>query len=151
MKKILIVFLLMITAVSFCFADSEELEMYSYLYQGARTNGEQLSLLQVMMELNLAGAGDFYANALHRLVLDYSNISGATAKEQADEQAIILAGLLGQEKHQAAGPDLWRVATTFSNPLVRAEALMALGKIRATGFLPQVIKVLQDLNGAPVS
>jgi hypothetical protein len=28
---------------------------------------------------------------------------------------------------------------------------MALGKIRATGFLPQVIKVLQDLNGAPVS
>jgi hypothetical protein len=148
MKNFLIVFLL-ITAVFFCFADSEELELYNYLYQGARSNEEQLSLLQVMTELKLTGAGDFYANALHRLVLDYPNLSGATAREQADEQAIILAGLLGQEKHAAAAPDLWRVVNNFSDPLVKAEALMALGKIRATGFLPQVVKILQDLNGAP--
>jgi hypothetical protein len=149
MKKFLIVFLFFITAASFCFAGPEELELYNYLYQGARTHEEQLSLLQVMMELKLTGAGEFYADALHRLVLDYPNISGATAREQADEQAIILADLLGQEKYTAAAPDLWRVASTFSNPLVKAEALMSLGKIRAAAFLPQVVQVLQDLNGAP--
>jgi hypothetical protein len=148
MKKVLIIFLFTI-AVSFSFADSEEIDLYNYLYQGALTHEEQLSLLQTMAEAKLTGAGDFYANALRRLVVEYPNINGATEKEVADEQALVLAGLLGQEKYTAAGPDLWRTTGVFSNPLVKAEALMALGKIQAKAFLPQVIKVLQDLNGAP--
>ena len=39
----------------------------------------------------------------------------------------------------------------FSAPLVKAEALMALGKIRATNYLPQVIRVLQSVNAAPTT
>ncbi|MDR1318487.1 MAG: hypothetical protein LBJ90_02595 [Treponema sp.] len=148
MKKFLIVFLFLITA-SFSFADSEEIDLYNYLYQGALTHEEQLSLLQTMAESKLTGAGDFYSRALHRLVIEYPNVSGATAREVADEQAIVLANLLGQEKYAAAGPDLWRAVDVFSNPLVKAEVLMALGKIQARAFLPQVIQVLQALNGSP--
>jgi hypothetical protein len=145
MKRLFTIILLALVAV-WGFAGSEELEIYSYLYDGALTNSEQLAILQNVAELKITGAGEFYAGALHRLVTGYQTIRDVTEKSAADEQATLLAELLGNEKHNAAAPDLWRVVETFADPLVKAEALMALGKMRATAFLPQVIKVLADLN-----
>ncbi|MDR2258541.1 MAG: hypothetical protein LBE14_05270 [Treponema sp.] len=145
MKRFLIILLITVSA-AVCFAASEELEIYSYLYNGALTNTEQLAILQNVAELKLTGAGEFYADALHRLVLDYQNIRNVTEKSAADEQAQLLAELLGNEKYNAAAADLWRTVESFSDPLVKAEALMALGKMRAAAFLPQVIRLLSDLN-----
>ncbi|MDR1277591.1 MAG: hypothetical protein LBK02_02450, partial [Treponema sp.] len=145
MKPFIAVILLTVSAV-FGFAESEELDIYTYLYNGALTNSEQLAILQNVAELKISGAGEFYAGALHRLVTDYQNIRNVTEKSAADEQVQLLAELLGNEKHNAAAPDLWRVVETFSDPLVKAEALMALGKMRAVAFLPQVVKLLTDLN-----
>ncbi|MDR1100584.1 MAG: hypothetical protein LBL28_08900, partial [Treponema sp.] len=145
MKPFVAVILLAVSAV-FGFADSGELDIYTYLYNGALTNSEQLAILQNVAEQNISGAGEFYAGALHRLVTDYQNIRNVTEKSAADEQVQLLAELLGNEKHNAAAPDLWRVVETFSDPLVKAEALMALGKMRAAAFLPQVVRLLTDLN-----
>jgi hypothetical protein len=145
MKRLFTIVLLALVAV-WGFAGSEELEIYSYLYNGALTNTEQLAILQNVAELKITGAGEFYASALHRLVTGYQNIRDVTEKSAADEQASLLAELLGNEKYNAAAADLWRVQESFSDPLVKAEALMALGKMRATAFLPQVVKVLADLN-----
>jgi hypothetical protein len=145
MKRFLIV-LLIVTGTVLCFAGSEELEIYTYLYNGALTNTEQLAILQNVAELKLSGAGEFYANALRRLVTDYQNIRNAGEKNAAGEQAHLLSELLGNEKYNAAAADLWRTVESFPDPLVKAEALMALGKMQAAAFLPQVIKVLADLN-----
>jgi hypothetical protein len=145
MKRLFTIVLLALVAV-WGFAGSEELEIYTYLYNGALTNTEQLDLLQNVAELKISGAGEFYAGALHRLVTSYQNIRDVTEKNAANEQALLLAELLGNEKYNAAAPDLWRTVESFTDPLVKAEALMALGKMRATAFLPQVIKVLADLN-----
>jgi len=138
---------LFICAAVFCFADSEELEMYSWLYNNAQTHGEQLALLQGMSSGNLSGAGEFYGNALARLVAVYGNIRNVSERLYAENQAILLASLVGKEKYEGAASNLWRMYTAFSDPLVKAEALMALGQIRATQYLPQVVKVLDDLNG----
>jgi HEAT repeat protein len=104
-----------------------------------------------MAEAKLTGAGEFYAKALRRLVSEYNNIRNVTEKNAAAEQAMILSALLGAEKYTQAAGDLWLVVEAFTEPLVKAEALMALGKIRATNYLPQVIRVLQSVNIAPTS
>jgi hypothetical protein len=145
MKRFLIILLITVSA-AVCFAGSEELEIYTYLYNGAATNTDQLAILQNVAELKLTGAGEFYAGALHRLVIEYQNIRNVTERSAAEEQAQLLAELLGNEKYNAAAADLWRTVESFSDPLVKAEALMALGKMRATAFLPQVIRLLADLN-----
>jgi hypothetical protein len=145
MKRVITIVLL--TAVAaFGFAGSEELELYAYLYDGALTNSEQLAILQNVAGLKISGAGEFYAGALRRLVTTYPNVKSVTERSAADEQAMLLSQLLGDEKYSPAAPDLWRTVEDFTDPLVKAEALMALGKIRAAAFLPQVIKVLADLN-----
>ena len=151
MKKLIILLVLITFAAAFGFAGAEEVDIYAYLYNASLTNSAQLDILQQMAEAKLTGAGEFYAKALRRLVSEYKNIRNVTEKNAADEQAMILSALLGAEKYTQAAPDLWLVVEAFSAPLVKAEALMALGKIRATNYLPQVIRVLQSVNAAPTT
>jgi hypothetical protein len=102
-----------------------------------------------MAEARLTGAGEFYAKALSRLVTEYMNIKDDTERGYAAEQAKILSVLLGTEKYTPAAADLWSVVEKFSDPLVKAEAMMALGRIRAMTYLPQVIRVLESINADP--
>jgi len=151
MKKLGVFFILIIMAAALSFAASEEVQVYEYLYNAAPTNAGQLDILQNMVESRLTGAGEFYAKALRKLVSEYKNIRDVTQKNAADEQAMLLSALLGAEKYTQAASDLWLVVDGFSAPLVKAEALMALGKIRATNYLPQVIRVLESLNTSPTA
>jgi hypothetical protein len=151
MKKLFILFTLLAVAAVFGFAGAEEVDVYAYLYNASLSNSAQLDILQSMAEAKLTGAGEFYATALRRLISEYKNVRNVTERNAAAEQAMILAALLGVEKYTQAAPDLWLVVEAFSEPLVKAEALMALGKIRATTYLPQVIRVLQSVNAAPTS
>jgi hypothetical protein len=154
MKRLFIVLsLICCIALTGFAASAEDLEIYTYLYENSRTIPDQLGILTVLQTLKLNGAGEFYAKALNRLVIQYPTIlSGPTVEKlAADDLAQALAALVGEEKYTAAAPDLWRTVGAFSSPLVKAEALIALGKLRATAFLPQVIRVLQDLNAAPPS
>jgi HEAT repeat protein len=149
MKKTSITLLLMCFVSSLVFSGTEEVDVYAYLYRTSVTNSAQLDILQNMAEAKLTGAGEFYASALRRLVSEYSNIRNSTEKNAAAEQAMILSALLGAEKYSPAAADLWLVVDGFAEPLVRAEALMALGRIRAVNYLPQVIRVLDNLNLKP--
>ena len=151
MKKLVVILVLMIAAAALSFAATEEVQVYEFLYNAAPNNAGQLDILQSMVESRLTGAGEFYAKALRKLVSEYNNIKDVTQRNAADEQAMLLATLLGAEKYTQAASDLWLVAEGFAAPLVKAEALMALGKIRATNYLPQVIRVLESLNTAPTA
>jgi hypothetical protein len=149
MKKSIVICILMMSAAVWGFAASEDVDVYAYLYNTAVTNSSQLDILQNMSEARLSGAGDFYAKALRKLLSEYKNIKDVTQRNAADEQAILLSTMLGSEKYSSAAADLWLVVDGFSSPLVKAEALMALGKIRAVNYLPQVIRVLESLNTSP--
>jgi hypothetical protein len=155
MKKVLMVLLLTCFVSALVFSGTEEIDVYRYLYRNSEKNVDQLDILQNMAEAKLTGAGEFYAWALRQLVLRYKNIisskdrDATTEKYAADEQAKILAALIGAEKYTPAAADLWFVADSFTDPLAKAEALMALGRIRATGYLPHVIRVLDNLNVTP--
>ena len=151
MKKLGVILVLMIAAAALSFAATEEVQVYEFLYNAAPTNAGQLDILQNMAESRLTGAGEFYAKALRKLISEYNNIKDVTQRNAADEQATLLSALLGAEKYTQAAADLWLVVDTFSAPLVKAEALMALGKIRATNYLPQVIRVLESLNTSPTA
>jgi len=155
MKKVLLVLLLMCFVSALVFSGQEEIDVYRYLYRNSEKSIDQLDILQNMAEAKLTGAGEFYAWALRQLVQKYKNIlnskekDATTEKYAADEQAKILSALLGAEKYTPAAADLWFVVDGFTDPLVKAEALMALGRIRATNYLPQVIRVLDNLNLTP--
>jgi hypothetical protein len=145
MKRIFAVCVLISIAV-LGFSASPEMDVYSQIYDSAQTQQEKLGILQTIIEEKIDGAGEFYAKALHALVLGYGNIRGSTEINAANEQAIILSSQVGTEKQTGSAEDLWRVVQQFPFPLARAEALMSLGKIQAKAYLPQVITLLRNIN-----
>ncbi|MDR1948287.1 MAG: hypothetical protein LBQ38_02740 [Spirochaetaceae bacterium] len=148
MKRLISFGLLIVTAVTL-FGASEELEMYTRLYNLSTSGADRLGIINQVAESNISDSVEFFTMALDRLVTSYPTTSGSTELGIADESARRLAGLLGDAKYLPAAGNLWRVANSFSNPLVRGDAISALGKIEATAFLPQIVKILTDLNETP--
>ena len=146
MKKFIFICVLFIMAAAF--SGAQEMERYWQLYNTATTNTDQLGILEMLSRQNISGMGEFYVRALRRLVAGHANIRGATQINAADGQAMILSAAIGNEgpSAAAAASDLWLVVDRFRDPLVRAEALAALGKIEAREYLPHVIRVLNDAN-----
>ena len=133
------------------FAQSDEMAAWIDAYNSVQTIEEQLVYIQIVAEGNYAGAEDFYAMALDKLILQYPDFSTRPEWTAADSAARILAAHLGEAKYPQAAPNLWQMVDYFDNSLVKAEALMALGKIGDKTYLPHVIQLLKDLNTQPQS
>jgi HEAT repeat protein len=138
------------------FADSEELQMYTDLYNGAGTIAARLAVLRQAAEAKLPDSAEFFARALTRLNTEYPDIKTNSERDAADASARLICPILGDAKYADAGPDLWRLANSMvtlppsqNSPLIRADAIMALGRANAVAFLPQVVLLLEDLNSSP--
>jgi hypothetical protein len=128
------------------FSQSGELALYTDLFNNADTVSGQLLILQEVRDANIAGTEDFYAAALNRLLSEYPNVRTTNERNAADESARLLVNALGNEKNTSLGGALWRTVEIFSNPLIKADALVALGRTGDTAYLPQVVQLLSDLN-----
>lgn len=132
-------------------AGAQELDVYAMIYRNSANQAERYAVLRNVAEAKLAGAGSLFAEALAQLLLEQPNFRTAAERETADASARLLCSLLGESKHAASAGDLWRVVQNFDNPLVKADALVALGQTRSAELLPQVVKTLNDLNLSPSS
>ncbi|MDR2793415.1 MAG: hypothetical protein LBB61_07090 [Treponema sp.] len=144
MKRLIIIALLSFT-VPALFAD-EELDFYTEQFNNAGTVLEQLGVVKTVVNQNMSDADSFYATALNRLLFEYPNVKSAQDRQAADETAILLVQQLGKDKYTESGQNVWRVVKTFSNAMVKSEALIALGQMNATDLLPHVVQLLVDTN-----
>lgn len=130
---------------------NEELDVYTSIYRMATTPAERYAVLRNVADAKVSGAGALYAEALTDLLVTYPTIKSNSDRETADANARLLVTLLGESKYQAAAGDIWKVADTFQNPLVAADALVALGSMRSEEYFPFVLRTLEGLNLKPTS
>jgi HEAT repeat protein len=130
---------------------SGELQMHLDLYRNAGTWGEKQGILQEVVREAPAGAERFYAEVLRSMLVGYSSISGTQDLDAADSIARITVEKLGEAKYSDAAVDINKVVITVRNPVVRSAAMLALGQMQAKEYLPQIIQILQDINGRPAS
>ena len=145
MKRIMMVCLLVFMGISL-FGASEQTEMFIQLFTMADTTVNRLGVIRQAVEANLSDGVEFYAAALDGLVSDYPNVRGNQEIAAADDAVRILGEKLGDAKHLPAAGTIWRVYQAFSNPIVKGDMLVVLGRMGATDYLPQAVQVLQDLN-----
>ncbi|MDR1565968.1 MAG: hypothetical protein LBS48_01635 [Treponema sp.] len=150
MKRIIILVLLAFAGTAL-FAQSDELAVWSEMFDNAKTLEEQLVYVKTVSDSNLSGAEDFYAKALDRLVLECPNIKTRSEWDAAESIARILTARLGEAKYAAAAGNLWKTEEYFQNPLIKSDALIALGQTGNKDYLPQVVQLLKDLNAQPQS
>jgi hypothetical protein len=130
---------------------AQDLDFYTQQFDSVDTIQDQLGIVRSVAEEEDSGGVEFYAHALNRLLTEYHNIPASAINERriADDMAKLLCQKLGEAEYTEAGLNLWRVVENFFDPLVKAEALRALGKVQATDLLPQVVQLLTNINNAP--
>jgi hypothetical protein len=149
MKRIFFAFAaLVMTAAVQVYA--QDMDFYNRQFDAAETVKDQLEITREVASANRDGAGAFYLRALNVLLTQHQRITAPLEKTYADDMAKILCQKIGESGNAAPGQNLWRVVQNFENPLVKAEALRALGKVQAVDLLPQVVQLLNDLNNAPL-
>ncbi|MDR2210383.1 MAG: hypothetical protein LBO65_02815 [Spirochaetaceae bacterium] len=129
-------------------AQDQEVDFYTLQFDSQGTIQGKLGVLQNAIADGDA-APEFFGHALDVLLREHPTIRGAAEIKAADDMALILAARLGEAQYTDGGPNLWRVVETFTNPLVRAEALSSLGKVQAADYIPQVVQLLSDINIEP--
>lgn len=149
MKRFISLVLVSLCAVG-AFA-SEAMDVYTFLYQQATSPQERLAVLKSLSDQNIDGAGQLYAQALSQLLQEFPTLKSTAERDAADQSARLLAQLLGNSKYTAAAGDLWRVVENFSNPLVKADALIAMGKLRNPDYAELIEKLLYSLNLKPAT
>jgi hypothetical protein len=129
---------------------AQDLDFYTQQFDSMDTVQGRLGIVRGVVE-DGSGPAEFYAHALDRLLVEYPTISASALNERraADDMAKLLCQKLGEAEYTEAGLNLWRVVESFFDPLVKTEALRALGKVQATDLLPQVTQLLTDINNAP--
>ncbi|MDR2398177.1 MAG: hypothetical protein LBD74_05380 [Spirochaetaceae bacterium] len=147
MKRFSLLFLVNFIALT-AFAE-EALDFYTNELNNALTVVDQLSILRTVRNAELEDSASFYATALKRLLQVYPNIREVREVHAADECMRLIAEQLSEAQYTEAGQDLWRAVQVFRNPVVRSDALIALGKVGATDLLPQVVQTLLDTNAEP--
>jgi len=143
--------LLLIGLSAFGAFASEAMDVYTFLYEQATSPQERLAVLKSLSDQNIDGAGRLYAQALSQLLQEFPSLKTTAERDAADQSARLLAQLLGNSKYTAAAGDLWRVVENFSNPLVKADALIAMGKLRNVDYAELIEKLLYDLNLKPAT
>jgi len=118
---------------------------------------ERQAVLEVVRDAKLTGIGEFYHNALKRILLKTPDIKTKEDRDATDASARIVCQGLGAEKYADAAPDLWTaveyfdVANDYNQGFVMQDALTALGQVGGTQFVPQVVLRLNNFNTQVIS
>ncbi|MDR1904780.1 MAG: hypothetical protein LBQ88_21145 [Treponema sp.] len=132
--------------VTVLFAQSNDLNYFTEMYNNAHSVSNQLEILRQVQKENIPGSVDFFAKILKNINLNQISLRTNADRNAADEAVRLITSILREEGYRDAGADLWQAVKVFSNPLVKADALIALGKIGEASYVSDVAQLLQDIN-----
>jgi len=127
----------------------ETIEVWSRLYRTSTSLSEEFTIMQNVVQLNDHASVPLMVEALQKLLIDESTIKGATDRDTYRQYLTLLLDALGSFKATEAAPFAYQVVQTGDDPLVKAEALIALGKMRATDYVEPIVVLLNGLNLGP--
>ncbi len=142
---------ILIAAFSPCLpaAADEIVDIYKELYLGADSLSQQHYLMERMIEVGDPESAPFITEALASLIARQESVKLGSEKQIYFGLVKLIATALGEYGYLPAAPHLWELVTTASDPLVRAEGLFSLGKIKAVDYTDKIALLLRDLNFKP--
>ena len=143
MKKFIVLLLVSQCAFSL-FGQSEALDYYAGRFKRATSVEEQLNVLQTVSSENMEDSASFFADALKTLLWQIPDTRTIKEKTALEESLRIITDQISQQQYAEAAPDLWRVVERFSNPIIRSNALIALGALGNTDYLLRIIRFLNQ-------
>lgn len=129
----------------------EMTEVYRQIYEQSTTLQDKYNAVQNLIALDDRSVAPILSDALEELLRTQDSYRTATDKTLYGRTVQLVASGLGQYKYGDAASFLWDVVQQVPDPLAQAEALMALGRMRALDYADRVAKMLSDLDLTPTA
>lgn len=127
----------------------EETEVYRQIYLGAEGLQQKYAAALNLIELKDRSVAPVLSEALGELIRTQNSYLDPSEKEAFARTVRMLAVALGDYKFDDAAPFLWALVQQVREPLARADALIALGKMRATTYAERIALMLRNFDIAP--
>ncbi len=127
---------------------NENVEAFKRLYLAAPSIVQKYEIMSVLVELSDASSASVLGEALAELNrMDASKFS-VTERDAYFKILRLLCAAVGLYRNAESQDDLLKIALSEYEPNLRAEALIALGRLRALKHVEQIVKLLNSTNMA---
>ncbi len=148
MKRIIPALALLLIGAASVLAD-EVVEVYRRIYVEAVGPSQKYSAVLSLVQLKDRSIAPILGEALQDLMRTQNSYASSTDLELFARTVRIVSTALGDFKQLDAAPALWDVVQQVRDPLAKAEALIALGKMRALDYAERISLLLRDMNMSP--
>ncbi len=144
-----VLFFFVLGSVSLLSAD-EKSAVWDRIYRSAVNDEMRYAVLLNIRELHDRQFGTLLTDALTDLVSRRIELGNNNEVEVKVRLATSIIQELGDIREVAAADQVFQVFKEVTKyPFLKAEAAMALGKMRATDYVPNLVRALSDTNLAP--
>jgi len=150
MRRISLVFLLIGGLASQVFANNAA-RVLGFILLAAENLDQQYAATLSLVSFNDPAGAEYVSDSLEKVLEARSTIRPGAQMESYERLLRLQAKALGDWRYTNAARSLWRVVEESTEPLTRAEALIALGAIRAVEYGERIALLLRDLNARPTT
>lgn len=151
MKRIVVLAAIVFLAFAPAVAADEMTEVYRLIYMQSEGLQQKYAALLNLIELGDREIAPILGEALEELLRTQRNYESSSDKELFARSVRACAKALGEFKHEESAAFLWDAVQQVGDPLTKAEALMAIGRMRAFDFSERIALLLRDLNLKPTA
>lgn len=146
MKKALCIYLITVTLGINVFALNENVVVWEQIYQQADKDEQRIAVILKIMELKDREFAPVLIQALDDVVGKRIESGSTNERFNKNRLAVLLVQELGNLKSAEASDLIFSLYEEVKEPILKGEAAIALGKIRASGYAERLAYDLSSLN-----
>jgi hypothetical protein len=120
--------------------------VWSRLYQRATTLDQKLQMMINIVEQHDRDMIPVLTGALDEQVRNLRNLTSTTERVKSSELSKMVVKELGKLKTMEAASLIWEVVQAVDEPFLKGEALIALSRIGARQYGPEMALMLRNIN-----
>lgn len=149
MRKIITLLLILMLSIGVYAGDRSE--VWARMYRRSFSHDLKYSVMLNIVELNDRGMIPLLEEILaNDIIANFSNKRGVTEEKKFNDLTTLVVRELGELKAKSAAPLLYNVAIETNDPLLKADAIIALGNVRADKYVNDIAFILRNINMRPV-
>lgn len=150
MKKVKLVLLLSVLVASSAFSN-DQAEVWTRMYRRAFTPDLKYSVMLSISELNDRAMIPLLEEILSEdIIAGFNNKKSITEQKQVNKITKLVVKELGELKATTSAPLVYDIVKLTDDPLLKADAIVALGNMRADKYLDDIAFILKNKNMRPL-
>ena len=146
-KAVLSLFVILLPFVSAApLSAGESAAVWSRIYQRAESYADKLDVMTNIVGFRDRGMIPLLEQALDELVLASGNQRSVQDRARYVELTKLVVKELGNMKVEGAAARIFDVVSIVEDPLLKGEAIVALGKVGAAEYAGEIAEILKNIN-----